>query len=575
MTKIKFNPTPNQKIRLFDTDYYVQTHPEAEYMAFVSEGKKANVVQLKDTHGDLYALKKFKKAFRTDEIIGTHKHLTGLQAFPGMKAAKRQVISPDNPIVEEFYDLEYAVLMPWLKGQTWFDILHKFRLKEFEISKSQAITVCKNFLAIMTKLESAVVAHTDISSGNVMIDFENSDVQLLDLEDIYITGMPQPNKPNIGTIGYQHRSCEKGQSYWCAEGDRYSAAVLASEILLLSNPDFADLVKESSFFQSNIGDPNIDEKYQHAKNYLRSLSPKFAAKFDLAWRSEKLQHCNPLENLYSVVSEMERNLKSVKNQAQSKKPKVPPKQDKSKIVSWSNLPITNPTPTPKKPIIAVKPPIAPVSKPSPSSPYWSTEPSRDVKIPPPTNHSKFLGVGIGVATTIFTLTIGFIVGLFFIFQNYPFSQSISNSNKNNLNVNIPANIANNTGNSSTVNTTTNSNNANSNTINQNSNIMQNTNVNKSNSTNNTNSNSNLNKSSNSLASNSAYYDWCVMYDNSPITNDNNITIGKLNRGDRIKKIYQDTNDKRWFFIESPKGLKGWMNGDNITTESCEKYLANT
>lgn len=114
--------------------------------------------------------------------------------------------------------------------------------------------------------------------------------------------------------------------------------------------------------------------------------------------------------------------------------------------------------------------------------------------------------------------------------------------------------------------------------NQNSKTMQNFNVNKSNSNSNVNTNSNLNKmdnkSYNSLSVNSAYYDWCVMKDNSTVTNDNNTPIGELNSGDRIKKLYQDANDKRWFFIESQKGIKGWIDGYNITRESCEKYNAN-
>lgn len=573
---MRFNPTPNQKIRLFETDYYVQAHPEVERIAFVSEGKKADVVQVRNDQGDLFALKVFKKIYRTNEIIESDKHLEGLQTYQGMQAAKRNVILPDNPIVQEFYELEYAVLMPWLKGQTWFDILHKFRLKQFDISKSQAITVCKNFLGVISNLESAGVAHTDISSGNVMIDFETSDVQLLDLEDIFIPRMPPPNKQNIGSIGYQHISCENAQSYWCAEGDRYSSTVLAGEILLLSNPAFADLVKENSFFEGNRGNSGIDEKYQKAKIYLKSLSPKFAAKFDLAWRSEKLQHCNPIASLYSVVSEME----------QMAKPRVNTNSNLGNIVTWSNVAKTpsksvpETTPITAKPVTvkpASNPPITPVSNPSPTTPYWSRQtkqPTQTVRTIPQKSTLKFLGVGISAATAILALLLGLIGGLYFLIQNYQPLQPVSNANKNNLNVNIPVNIANISANNSMVNTTL----TNSISNNQNSKTMQNFNVNKSNSNSNVNTNSNLNKmdnkSYNSLSVNSAYYDWCVMKDNSTVTNDNNTPIGELNSGDRIKKLYQDANDKRWFFIESQKGIKGWIDGYNITRESCEKYNAN-
>jgi hypothetical protein len=60
-------------------------------------------------------------------------------------------------------------------------------------------------------------------------------VELLDLEGVYISGIPSPKRLSHGSPGYQH--CRLGrQGQWSPYGDRFAGAILLTEMLTWWNP---------------------------------------------------------------------------------------------------------------------------------------------------------------------------------------------------------------------------------------------------------------------------------------------------------------------------------------------------
>src|SRR6185436_15116432 len=85
-------------------------------------------------------------------------------------------------------DLAYAMIMPWIKGRTWFDFLVNAGSSGRPFPFATALQLCKRFLEVLASLEKSGIAHTDLSPGNVVLETSSCDVQLLDLEDLYMPG---------------------------------------------------------------------------------------------------------------------------------------------------------------------------------------------------------------------------------------------------------------------------------------------------------------------------------------------------------------------------------------------------
>ena len=102
------------------------------------------------------------------------------------------------------------------------------------------------FLRVVAGLEELACAHTDISQGNVMVDYPELSPALRPGEP-YMSDAAAPDGSK-GTFGYAHPSADDGVSLWGPSGDRYAAAILATEILVLADRGLASLATEEGFF---------------------------------------------------------------------------------------------------------------------------------------------------------------------------------------------------------------------------------------------------------------------------------------------------------------------------------------
>jgi hypothetical protein len=300
---MRFEPKPNDTLILFGERYVVQPHPSASHIAYSSEAGRAFVYQLKGQKGDYFALKVIKPKFRGANLADSPRHLVSIEKFEGLRAANRSVVLPEEPIVKTFPALEYAMLMPWISGSTWFDVLNNAKNHGTYFDSPFAIKLCAQFLNVMAALEQAGYAHSDISPGNLIVGKRHPDVQLIDLEDMYLPGAPAPAEDYTGSPGYRHHSGDQGATTWRSEGDRYATAVMAAEMLVLTNRKLARLATDTGYFASHCLDEDGAKRFDSAKGLLTNTAPGFARLFKQAWFSDSLGDCPKIADLRASLDE--------------------------------------------------------------------------------------------------------------------------------------------------------------------------------------------------------------------------------------------------------------------------------
>ena len=158
-------------------------------MPYGQEGRQGTVYQLQQENGvERIALKVFKERYREE------KHqlafLKPLSFLAGLKVCSRYIVTKEEhtSAIEKSEDLANSIVMPWIEGPTWADILQEQRM----LSKEQCFFIAEAFLTTLKMMEENEVAHNDLSSSNVLVPFlsENAiegqhNIELVDVEQMY------------------------------------------------------------------------------------------------------------------------------------------------------------------------------------------------------------------------------------------------------------------------------------------------------------------------------------------------------------------------------------------------------
>ncbi len=290
-----FRPKPGQILHLGEHRYRVLPHPISPAFPYGQEGRMAVVYKLErelltGQTNSYRAFKVFKASYRTPQIEIKAKELKQFGKFPGLQAAIRRVISPNNPIYHSllavYPDLAYSVLMPWVPGQTWSDIMQQKR----PLSREQAWTLAWNVLYILRELEKRQMAHCDLAAANIMIDWRGSNpvVSLVDVEQLYAPGLTPPESLLVGSPGYMPQFDQ--EKLWGPLGDRFAGAILLSELLAWYHPDVIQHGNEQSFFTAS-EIHQTSERYQLMRQALRGWGDVFEELFLRAWHASSLEEC--------------------------------------------------------------------------------------------------------------------------------------------------------------------------------------------------------------------------------------------------------------------------------------------
>ncbi len=385
----KFQPSPNEVLTLRQQRYTVRPNPAAPRFPQAAEGRRATVYNLVGHGNRSFALKVFRKKYADASLADSAQVLARFQNLPGMLAAQRIILGPGDEAVANCPELMYASLMPWIGGVTWNDILFQAEKGLPAYDPALALRLCRHFLEVMTGLQREQAAHTDIAPGNVVAAVQRSgihfvasgvpEIQLVDLEDIYASGVETPRIQNMGTPNYRHPSADDAvkKTTWCVEGDRYATAVMAAEMLLLGSTTPLRQSFEFGVFGGNRESSAAEKQVSVCLPYLRSISNSFAGCFEAAWTSSTLSVCPQASDLLAALPQP-------KFQAPPpgcpSNPTRPPQPPSGSGITWSVIPqpgfgkMTPKTPVP--PSGATPPPhISPSPAPPPLSPhaaqFWS------------------------------------------------------------------------------------------------------------------------------------------------------------------------------------------------------------
>jgi hypothetical protein len=265
----------------------------ADQMAFVRQGRKAQVFKLRGPEGRLYALKVFFRGFSPVEMINYR--LREFGHLDGLRVCQRRLIGAEEAAALGEPGLADAVLMPWIEGVAWAGVIEARR----PLRPETGLALAGRAAHVLAGLEAVGLAHADISSTNVIIQTAPP-VELIDVEDMYHERFgPVPHVP-AGSPGYAHPRHE-GESCRHRYGDRFAGAVLLAEMLTWSGTGSgrqatADI---SVFEPAEMGQRG--PKFTRVHSGLAALSAALADLFERAWSSPSPAECPALSEWQAAI----------------------------------------------------------------------------------------------------------------------------------------------------------------------------------------------------------------------------------------------------------------------------------
>src|SRR3954471_3078841 len=293
----RFDPEPRDHVAFRvgqrDFSFEVVEHPNAPDQVHAMEGGKATVFHLREQrapHSE-YALKVMKKQYMDPMLVAVCASLDFLKQRAGLRVCERTCLSPQTArdVIQQFPTLQYSILMPWIRKLSWFDVLQKARDGATAFTPGTSLRLALNLLDVLGRLEQDGLAHCDLSAANLMLDSASYQIDLIDVEDIYMPSLQPPNAVPAGTPGYQHVT--SGQGQWGRFADRFAGAILLSEVLGW----YDDKVRAACFGDSYF-DPGEMQKpggrrFAILKDAVAVHSKGMAALLEKAWNSLTLEQC--------------------------------------------------------------------------------------------------------------------------------------------------------------------------------------------------------------------------------------------------------------------------------------------
>lgn len=295
----RFEPRPSDPFSLNGNTFQIMEHPSAPSIPYSQEGRKAVVYQVADQNKKLFALKVFKQAYRLPALVNTCETLKTL-VQPGLEVCDRicidEKIAPE--LIKKYPDLEYAVIMPWINGRTWVELI----LSGMPISRQNSLVAARNVAQVLGELEKSGFAHCDIAGANLMVNPITGKISFVDVEDMFGPGLLRPNACPKGTDGYRHsRVKDHPDGQWRLDGDRFSAAIILGEILCWHDENFRKIRDSEHYFSNHELQDQNSPRYSALLKILGGISPDLLESFKKAWQSRDLSECPTAETWHSAL----------------------------------------------------------------------------------------------------------------------------------------------------------------------------------------------------------------------------------------------------------------------------------
>ena len=321
---MSFRPNPNDELTINGVTYCIAEHPSAPGMPHGQEGRAGIVYHLlsysgKKTVGESLALKVFKPRFRLPYLVNQSEKLASFADLPGLQAARRRVLTPTRHVdlLRKEPDLTYAVLMPWIEGPTWLEVV----LDKKPFSPEQSLALARALAEALVHMEERGLAHCDLSGPNVILPVlvGGTGIALIDLEGFYATGMLQPQSLSSGSAGYAHQQASGG--LWGPESDRFAGAILLAEMLSWCDPQVTQITWGESYFEPGETQHKC-ERYQALFTSLhRHWDNGVAGLLERAWQSDSLSDCPTFGEWLVALPVSSKQIAGIKKKVDSSTPR--------------------------------------------------------------------------------------------------------------------------------------------------------------------------------------------------------------------------------------------------------------
>jgi hypothetical protein len=310
---MSFRPNVHDELTIDGVTYRIAEHPAAPGIPYGQEGRAGIVYQLlpsptgRGAEGEgAMALKVFRARFRTPALVSQAEKLAAFADLPGLTVCRRTVLTraQNADLLRQHPDLIYAVLMPWIEGPTWTEVM----LEKRPLTPQQALDLARAFADILSRMEQNGIAHCDLSGPNVLLPMlagqtadrrpqtayrPPSAVELVDVEGLYAPGLPRPEALPSGSSGYAHRTARKG--LWGPTADRFAGAVLLAEMLGWGDESVREACYGETYFDPaempGQGSANPPRYRTLLSALARHYGQPVADLFERAWTSETLADC--------------------------------------------------------------------------------------------------------------------------------------------------------------------------------------------------------------------------------------------------------------------------------------------
>ena len=302
-----FEPEPGAQIHLKNDEVIeflaLEASGPASVFVYAESGKEGTVYKVLKSR-EQYALKVFYPQYRDKRLLENTDKLSRFKDLEGFRVAKRTVITPDGypDLLKKYPELTYAVLMPWIDGTVWGNLMLE---TDPSLQPENYFQIAHGLTKVVSSLELQGLAHCDLSSNNFIIAKSPAGIQLIDIEDMYAPDMPRPI-PDVsyGSIGYRTKwIAEKG--LWGPESDRFSLAVLCSEIIAWPSPEIQENKSGStSFFEEEEIGENSD-RYRLMVSHLAGQSDELPELLERAWFSNEFAECPTVIEWRDAIRKMQ------------------------------------------------------------------------------------------------------------------------------------------------------------------------------------------------------------------------------------------------------------------------------
>ncbi|WP_138755910.1 hypothetical protein [Paenibacillus sinopodophylli] len=292
-----FQTEVNSELVINGQLFYIGEHPYAPGVPYGQEGRQGTVYLL---HSEDRKQKKAFKVFRSKLANPSTVHLSSqiskFSAMDGLAACERKTITPHNnpDLLAQEPDLLYAVVMPWIDGPTWMDIV----LNKQQLTRRQSYTAAFALAEILVTMEQRGLAHCDLSGPNLILPMlaegrnqvkSSNFVQLIDLEQMFSIQFERPEYLPTGSPGYAPKYVNA--QMWNAQSDRFSGAVILMEMLASSTSVFTQQAWGESYFEP--GElQTFCGRYDHLLQAIKLIwGEGIVSLIQRAWESDELSQC--------------------------------------------------------------------------------------------------------------------------------------------------------------------------------------------------------------------------------------------------------------------------------------------